>query len=188
MNIKGKKIRLRAIEQEDLELLHKWANDPEINNMIGGWHFPTSKKDQQKWFESFSVSSPNQRFAIDTEELGLIGTANLVDINWKDKNAHHGMLLGDKDIRGKGYAIDTIMSIMRYAFEELGLNRLDGSIIEYNEPSYGVYVKKCGWKDEGVQREWYFRHNKFWDKKIVGVTKKDYTELITNTNYWQDEQ
>ena len=98
-------------------------------------------KDQQKWFESLSVGSLHQRFAIDTEELGLIGTANLVDINWKDKNAHHGMLLGDKDMRGKGYAVDTIMTIMKYAFEELGLNRLDGSIIEYNEPSYGVYVK-----------------------------------------------
>ena len=42
-------------------------------------------KDQQKWFESLSVGSLHQRFAIDTEELGLIGTANLVDINWKDK-------------------------------------------------------------------------------------------------------
>ena len=186
MNIVGKKVLLRSIERNDLELLHKWANDPQINTMIAGWHFPTNMNDQQKWFDTLSVSSLNQRFAIEADDLGLIGTANLVDINWKDKNAFHGMLLGDKDIRGKGYAVDTILTIMRYAFEELGLNRLDGSIIEYNKPSYGVYVKKCGWKEEGVQREWYFRNNRFWDKIIVGVTKGDYLELIKNTKYWEN--
>jgi len=186
MNIVGKKILLRAIEQNDLVLLHKWANDPYINTMIGGWHFPSNLNDQQKWFDSLSVKSFHQRFAIEAPDLGLIGTANLVDINWKDKNAFHGMLLGDKDIRGKGYAVDTIMTIMRYAFEELGLNRLDGSIIEYNEPSYGVYVKKCGWKDEGVLRNWYYRKNRYWDKKIVGITAEDYEDLIKKDNYWND--
>lgn len=101
MNIVGKKVLLRSIERNDLELLHKWANDPYINTMIAGWHFPTNMNDQQKWFDTLSVSSLNQRFAIEADDLGLIGTANLVDINWKDKNAFHGMLLGDKDIRGK---------------------------------------------------------------------------------------
>ncbi len=186
MNILGKKVLLRAIEKEDLPLLHKWANDSYINTMIGGWHFPTNMNDQQKWFESLSVGSLQQRFAIEVPDLGLIGTANLVNINWKDRNAYHGMLLGDKEIRGKGYAADTIMAIMRYSFEELGLNRLDGSIIDYNKASYGVYVNKCGWKEEGIQREWYFRNNQFWNKIIVGVTKNDYFELIRNTNYWDE--
>ena len=186
MNIQGKKIILRAIEKEDLVLLHKWANDPFINTMIGGWHFPSNLNDQLKWFESLSVNSLNQRFAIETEDDGFIGTANLVDINWKDKNAFHGMLLGDKNIRGKGYAVDTIMTLMKYAFEELGLNRLDGSIIEYNEASFGVYVNKCGWKEEGNIKQWYYRKDRFWDKKIVGITKSDYRELIAKNNYWNE--
>lgn len=187
MNIKGKKVLLRAIEMEDLTLLHKWANDPYINSMIGGWHFPTNMIDQKKWFESLNVNSPNQRFSIVTDEEGLIGTANLININWKDKNAHHGMLLGDKDLRGKGYAVDTIMAIMRYSFEELGLNRLDGSIIDYNEASKGVYINKCGWKKEGVAREWYFRNDKFWDKLLVGITKADYNEFMLNNKYWDEK-
>jgi RimJ/RimL family protein N-acetyltransferase len=116
----------------------------------------------------------------------MIGTANLVNINWKDRNAFHGMMLGDKDIRGKGYGTDTIMAIMRYAFEELGLQRLDGSMFEYNAASLAVYIKKCGWKEEGRRRNWYFRQNRFWDKIIVGVTSADYKELLIRTNYWQN--
>jgi RimJ/RimL family protein N-acetyltransferase len=29
MNLIGKNVLLRAIEKEDMPLLHKWANDPE---------------------------------------------------------------------------------------------------------------------------------------------------------------
>ncbi|WP_346883817.1 GNAT family protein, partial [uncultured Algibacter sp.] len=140
MNIKGNKVTLRAIEREDLPLLHKWSNDATINYMLGGWHFPSSQQDQEKWFNSLSLNGTNQRFAIETEELGLIGMANLVDINWKDRNAFHGMLLGNKDVRGKGYGVDTIMTINKYAFEELGLMRMNTTIISYNEVSVGVYV------------------------------------------------
>lgn len=141
MDIRGKKVVLRAIEKEDLSLLHKWSNDPEINYMLGGWHFPSSMQDQEKWYASLSLGNNNQRFAIDTPDLGLIGMANLVDINWKDRNAFHGMLLGDKDMRGKGYGVDTIMAINKYVFEELGFMRMNGSMISYNEASIGVYSK-----------------------------------------------
>ena len=142
MNIKGNKVLLRAIVKEDLPLLQKWSNDPEINYMLGGWHFPSNEVDQEKWFNGLSLNSNNQRFAIETEDLGLIGMANLVDINWKDRNAFHGMLLGDKDMRGKGYGVDTILTINKYAFEELGLMRMDTTIISYNKVSIGVYTKK----------------------------------------------
>jgi RimJ/RimL family protein N-acetyltransferase len=177
MYIKGSHVTLRAIEEKDLKLLNSWANDPEIQRLLGGWHFPTGMEDQKKWLSTLSPSSCHQRFAIDTEDLGLIGTANLVDIDWKNRNAFHGMLLGDKNIRGRGFGIDTVMSIMKYSFEELGLERLDGSIIEYNEASIKLYVEKCGWKIEGIKKNWYFRSNKFWDKIIVGITKDDYLNL-----------
>ena len=118
--------------------------------------------------------------------LDLWQYANLVAIDWKNKNAFHGMLLGDKNIRGKGYGVDTVMAIMKYVFEELGLERLDGSMIAYNEASLKMYIEKCGWKEEGRQRNWYFRKNRYWDKIIVGVTKYDYLELINNNRYWDN--
>ncbi len=184
MAIKGKLVTLRAVEREDLPFLHKWTNDPEILSMIGGWHFPSSMNDQQKWFETLNLNSLNQRYSIDVPGVGLIGSANLVDINWKDRNASHGMTIGDKTARGKGYAVDTIMAIMRFAFEELGLNRLDTTIIAYNDSSLGVYTKKCGWTIEGTQKKWYFRKNRYWDRHIVGITRDEYFELVSKNNYW----
>lgn len=186
MNIKGKKVILKAIEREDLSLLNKWSNDPEINYMLGGWHFPSSSQDQEKWYNNLSFNNNNQRLAIHTEDLGLIGMVNLVGINWKDRRAFTGMLLGDKDMRGKGYGKDTIMAVNKYAFEELGLMRLDGSMISYNEASLKVYIDKCGWIKEGVKKNAYFRKNEWWDEIIVGITRDDYFNFLSQNNYWHD--
>lgn len=185
MNIHGKKIILRAIEEQDLPLLQKWANDPTIQSMLGGWHFPVGEQDQKKWYSGLSFNSSNQRFAIETPDLGLIGTANLVSIDWQNRNAFHGMLLGDKDVRGKGYALDTLMTLMRFAFEEVGLYRLDGDMIEYNVASLKFYLEKGGWKKEGIKEGWYFRNGRRWDKVVVGVTKEDYEEHCKATRYWE---
>lgn len=184
MNIQGRKVHLRSIEFEDLPILNKWANDPEIQMGLGGWHFPTSMADQRKWYDSLSAESRHQRFAIETGELGLIGTANLVDIDWKNGTAFHGLMLGDKEIRGKGYGADAVMALMRYAFEELRLERLDGSMIEYNEASLRLYIGKCGWKEEGRQRNWYFRKGRRWDRILVGITRADHSELLLSNDYW----
>lgn len=185
MNIRGKKVLIRAIEEEDLGLLHKWSNDPDINYMLAGWHFPSSMRDQEEWFSRLSLNSNNQRFSIQTKDGDLIGMVNLVDINWKDRRAHSGMLLGDSNIRGKGYGRDTIMAINRYAFEELGLMRLDGTIINYNDASIAAYTK-CGWNKEGLKKNSNFRKNQWWDEIIIGITKDDYFTMLEQDNYWKD--
>ncbi|MEW6742660.1 MAG: GNAT family protein [Planctomycetota bacterium] len=185
MNIVGKRVILRAIEEQDLPDLHRWANDPEVWYLLAGWHFPSSMRSLVQWWENLPNDSLNQRFAIEAPDAGLIGTANLVDIDWKNNHAFHGMMLGDKEIRGKGYGVDTIMAVMRYAFDELHLERLDGSMIEYNQISLNVYCKKCGWKEEGRMRRWYYRKGQYWDKIIVGITREDYQSLLAENHYWE---
>jgi len=184
MNIRGRNVTIRAIEESDLPALHRWGNDPDLWTLLGGWHFPSSMKETRIWFEQLHNDRLNQRFAVDAPELGLIGTANLVDIDWKNNHAFHGMMLGNVDMRGRGFGLDTIMAMMRYAFEELHFARLDGSMIEYNEASLRTYCGKCGWKVEGRQRNWYFRKGRYWDRIVVGVTSGDYEELIKETRYW----
>lgn len=187
MNVHGKKVILRAIEEEDLPSFHAWGSDPDLWQLLGGWHFPTSKESTRQWFQKIQGDQLNIRLAVSTVEDGVLGLANLLDIDWKNKHAFHGMMLGNPSVRGKGLGKDTVMAIMRYAFEELGLQRLDGSMIEFNAASTALYCGKCGWKEEGRQRNWYYRRNRFWDKIMVGVTREDYFRLIEGNHYWDGE-
>ncbi|KKN12679.1 hypothetical protein LCGC14_1014060 [marine sediment metagenome] len=184
MNIEGKTIILRAIEEDDLEILHRWANDPKTQDMIGNLHFPSSMDFHKMWFQNLKSDQLNQRFAIEAPDVGIIGISSIIQIDWRNNHAWHGIMLGDANIRGKGYGIDSVMATMRYAFDELHLERLDGSIIEYNTISFSFY-SKLGWKEEGRRRNYYFRRGRYWDQIVVGITKQDYYELIKHNKYWE---
>ena len=184
MHVKGKITTLRAIEEDDLDKFHAWGNDPDLWHLLGGWHFPTSRASAKAWHENQRSDQSNVRLAIATADHGVVGLANLLDIDWKNRHAFHGMMLGDPDVRGQGIGLDTVNAIMRYAFDELGLERLDGSMIEFNQASVALYCGKCGWREEGRQRKWYFRAGRYWDRIMVGVTRDDYEDLIKRTNYW----
>lgn len=185
MNIKGKIVTLRAPEIRDIDKLNEWSNDPDIWNMLGGWHFPFSSRSTEDWIRSRKDGNLTDHvFCIDTPHDGLIGTANLVSIDWKNKNAFHGMMIGKSNLKGKGYALDALLSIMRYAFMELGMNRLDGDMISYNERSINFYLNKGGWKKEGVRKDWFYRNGTFHDKVIVGIKKDDYINFSNENKYW----
>lgn len=185
MSILGRRVALRAVEEADLPLLHRWANDSEIWSHLGGWRFPSSYASLQTWHARLGADALSHRWVIEARDSGaVIGTANLVDLDWKNRNAFHGMMLGPLDLRGKGYGRDTVMAVMRHAFDELQLERLDGDIIENNAPSHRLYVGRCGWREEGRRRRWHFRGGRWWDKILVGVTRQDYADLMAADDYW----
>lgn len=171
MNFRTKRLLLRAIEREDLPQLHAWANDPEIQYNLGGWHFPTSARDQERWIESLHCQSTDQRFAVQRSDGLLLGTANLVSIDWKNRTAFEGLML-DPAYHRMGFGTEIVIALMDYAFNELGLVRLDTDIIEYNEASLALH-QRCGWVVEGRKQKAYFRKGKHWDKVILGVTRED---------------
>lgn len=186
MNIKGKKVTLRAMTRDDMQLICDMFNDPELEDVVVGWAFPLSIEQQNRWFDNnLSSNGLNHRFIIETEEDGAIGISTLTEIDWKNRTAMHGIKLANKQFRTKGIGTDTVMATMRYAFDELGLHRLDGGWFESNEASKRLYTK-CGWKEEGVRRECVFKHGVWRDLTTVGILESDYRKLIEETRYWDN--
>lgn len=184
MNICGRVVVLRALEPSDMEALRGFHNDPDIARLIMGWSFPISSVEQQRWYERTITDQFNKRFAIDTPGHGFIGISTLTNIDVKYRSAFHGIMIGARDIQGRGYGTDAVMATMRYAFEELGLERLDGEIVEFNEPSRRLYVDKCGWMIEGRRRRSVFRNGEWYDSMTVGILRDDYIRLVNRNGYW----
>lgn len=185
MNIIGKRIIFRAIEEKDASLMQTWANDPSIQRMLGGWHFPVGIKDQMSWISLLKCNSVNQKYVIELIDTNIIiGYTNLVSIDWKNRSAYTGLLIGDGNYRGKGLGVESVMTMMRYAFDELGLQNLDTEIIENNFLSLKTYVDNCGWIIQGTKKGWYFRNGKRWNKIILGINNNEYRELIKINKYW----
>jgi RimJ/RimL family protein N-acetyltransferase len=184
MNIRGRVITLRALEPSDMEMLRGFHNDPDIGRLVMGWSFPISSAEQQRWYERTIGDPLNKRFGIDAPEHGFIGISTLTNIDLKYRSAFHGIMIGAKNLQGRGFGKDAVMATMRYAFEELGLERLDGEIVEFNEPSRRLYVDRCGWTAEGRRRRSVFRNNQWYDSLIVGILRDEYLQLVSDTGYW----
>lgn len=184
MNLYGKKVTLRAVEEEDLEMLRELSNSPDFENMIVGWSFPISKKEQLEWFQSSKNGLERLRYTIETPEDGAIGMIGLKDIDWKNGNADGlGMRIAKKEIRTKGLATDAWMTLLKYAFEELRLNRVNGSALEYNLASRRV-CEKVGFKVEGIKRSAVYKKGMYHNLIMLGVLKADYFELVRKNGYW----
>ena len=178
MNLKGNKVLLRAVEQEDMDFLRNMINDENMEHNVIGWSFPISKYEQEKWFESQIQNKNNVRFIIEAEGQA-IGLATLTNIDWKNRKACHGIKLFSDDIKGKGYGTDTVITIMKYAFEELQLNKIYSTILEENEISRKLY-RKCGWTEEGCLRKSIFKNNKYNNEIFVGILREEYESKKEN--------
>lgn len=176
MNIYGEKVMLRAMEPEDMEMLREIINDPEIEQMVVGWSFPVSRYAQQKWYEQAVNDPNNQRYIIETLDTHeAIGLVTMTNIDWKNRCATTGFKLKKDAPKRKGYATDAMMALSWYAFEQLGLNRTEGSRIVYNEASAGT-AEKTGGRVEGVRRQAIYKNGQYYDELYVGRLREDYFE------------
>lgn len=186
MILKGKKVILRAIEEEDLELLREIVNDPETERLVCGWSFPVSKYQQEKWFEAIMKDTENARFTIQTDEDGAVGFASIMDINWRNRTCFPGIKLASREFTAKGIGYDAMMTLMRYIFDELQLNHIEGKIIDYNVKSKRLFLEKLGWKQEGLKRKYIFNNGRYHDLIICSILMEEYRDLVQRTNYWSE--
>ena len=175
MSIDGEKIFLRAMEPEDMEMLRDMINDSDVSNMVVGWSFPVSKKEQMDWYGR-AVSSQDKRFIVCTKEnKKAVGLVTLTDIDLVNHTAFHGIKLHPSCPKGKGIGTDAVMTLMEYAFNQINLNRLEGEWFLYNKASICLY-EKCGWHQEGIKRKAVFRNGKYHDLAIAGILKDEFLE------------
>jgi RimJ/RimL family protein N-acetyltransferase len=170
----GRKVTLRAIERADLEILARFHNDPEVASSIE-FAWPLSMASQERFFERVDRDERSKRLVVEARGEGVIGYTGLWGIDWINRRATNGIIIGRRDLQRRGYAKDTLMTIARVAFDELGLHRLDAEVFAFNEASLRLYVG-VGWREEGRRREHIYRQGRFWDSVLVGILATEYRE------------
>ena len=173
MNLYGEKVILRAIEKQDLPYLKKLMNDPENEKFVVGWSIPVSDSGQEEWFAKINKSNSTIRFAIELDKE-FVGTCILSNIDWKNRNLGINIKILS-EYKGRGIGKDTIITSIKYAFEELNMNRIEANILEYNVPSISLF-EKCGFKKEGCKRKKIFKNNIYIDLLEYSILKDEYEE------------
>lgn len=95
----------------------------------------------------------------------LIGKIKLSNIVYGIlRNAFVGYSI-DKEHQGKGYMKEALNTVCSYAFEEMGLHRLEASTLMENSKSQGV-LKACGFNELGISEKYLYINGEWRDHKI----------------------
>lgn len=73
---------------------------------------------------------------------------------------------------GKGYATAAVSAVLSHAFDQLALNRVEAAVQPGNEPSLRL-LARCGFKQEGVARDYLFINGAWRDHLLYAATARD---------------
>jgi diamine N-acetyltransferase len=172
MTIPGKRIRLRAIERSDIPTFVRWFNDPEVTKHLG-LYLPMSQAQEERWFERHLQDEKRHIFGIETVDGKLIGNIGLEDVNWKDRSAELGIVIGEKDYWDKGYGTEAVTTLLGFAFRQMNLHRVYLRVFEDNPRAKRSY-EKCGFQLEGRLRESSFSDGRYRDEWIMGILRDEF--------------
>ena len=174
--LEGRLIRLRPREMSDLERNLEWFNNPEVTYFIST-RYPISREQEEEWMRSNLASSFEYvRLAIETRDGRHIGNLDLRGATAESRSAELGITIGDKECWNQGYGADAIITLLRFAFQEMNLNRVWLRVFEYNERAIACY-QKCGFREEGRLRQDFFRHGRYWDALIMGILREEFESV-----------
>jgi RimJ/RimL family protein N-acetyltransferase len=175
---RGEKVQLAAVQREYLPKYVEWLNDWEVAQfLMPGILAPFNLDDEIEWYENRHKKEGNYLFAILTlAENKLIGNCGLHKVDLKNRSAIFGILIGEKDYWGKGYGTDATRTLIRFGFEELGLNRVELEVYDFNPRAIRAY-EKAGFRRDGVHRQGLYRMGQFHDEIIMSILREEWDVL-----------
>lgn len=153
---------LRPWDTRDIDVLPEIANDRRIwRNVRDTFPQPYERAHAEAWVARCQGGGVPHSFAIEFEgrAAGGIGVHPFDDVY--RKSAELGYWLGAVHW-GRGLATEAVQAITKYGFEDLGLERIQANVYEWNEASSRVLVK-AGFDFEGRMRRHAFKDGQFVD-------------------------
>ena len=166
MLFEGRLCCLRAVEPTDVDVMYVWENDTSMWR-VSASTAPSSHHALAELVESmrYDIYAARQlRLIIQCCESGeAIGAVDLYDFDPQNLNAGIGILIYDKEQRGRGYATEALQMVERYAREVLHLHQLWCCVGADNGASIALFVA-AGFEQIGIKREWRRVGNGFEDE------------------------
>ncbi len=174
--IYGERIRLRAVEREDVKKFCVWVNDPEVTRHLT-LYLPMSTVDEEHWFDSLGKRDPNEKPLVieirDGDGWKMIGNCGVFGIDPISRLGELGIMIGEKDEWNKGYGTETMSLLLRHCFETLNLNRVYLHVYAENLRGKRAY-EKAGFVEEGRLREAVYKRGKYDDVIVMSVLRSEW--------------
>ena len=169
--LRGEKVTLRPARENDAERFVRWFADTEVTRFLAR-RMAISLEQEKEFLKNIGESKDDVWWVIEADG-NAIGATGIHRINWLDANGTTGIMIGEKDCWGKGYATEAMQLRTRYAFRELNLHKLLTEVDTENEASKKA-LERNGYRTVGTRREQSFREGKWRDRWLGEVLRDDW--------------
>lgn len=181
--IVGKRLYLRPVEEGDLDRYYRWMNDRDVTRTILR-HLPMPRGAQEAWVKQRSTEPPTTDFVFAVvlrEGDEHIGTVGIHRVDWIDRTASMGWVIGAKEYWRRGYGFEAVMLALHYAFTGLNLRKVTSATLAMNIASNRIH-EKCGYREVGRRREQFFRDGAYYDEILFELFAEDFARV------WEEQK
>lgn len=170
----GEKVVLREYRAEDLSAIRAWVNDKEVTRYLGSAYrrVQTWEQTEEMLSRRLNGETGGEAFVIGEKQTGkYLGQCDLMMIDSVARKAEMAVVLM-KDQQGKGYALESVALLLKYAFEEMNLERVWLKCAEKNERAVKLY-ERAGFQKEGILRRDLYIDGEYVNTVVMGKLKSD---------------
>jgi RimJ/RimL family protein N-acetyltransferase len=176
MIIETDRLILRQWNMNDIADMVEGLNNINVTKWLAGAPYPYTEKDAEDFVKK-TIDNNLYNFAIVLKsENKVIGGTQLTNISLANGTAGGGIWINE-NYQGYGYGTEAFGARIKYAFEVLGLRRLENGYFKENEKSHKMQLR-FGYKDEGIRRKRFVSKatGKIEDEYITGLLKEEWID------------
>ena len=138
-----RRLVLRRLTVEDADAMFAYLKDPRLTEFVSWEHHASIERTvlYLMTVEAAYRDAGLLEWGVTTRRGGrLVGTCGFARVDLDHARAEIGYTIGRR-FQGRGYATEAAAEVMRYGFEELGLNRIEAQCAVGNVASERVLAK-----------------------------------------------
>lgn len=173
--IETPRLVLRHLDDADVPALYDIFRDPEVTRY---WSWPAYRHPAQaaalldEIDELFDERTLFQWGVARREDDLVVGTVTLFQVEPENRRGEVGFALG-RAAWGHGYMREALAALFDFAFDTLGLHRLEADVDPRNDRSLAV-LERHGFRREGLLRERHFVAGEIQDSVMLGLLAREW--------------
>ncbi|HWV25084.1 MAG TPA: GNAT family protein [Thermomicrobiales bacterium] len=176
ITVQGEKIALGPIRRDLIPLYHAWINGLETTRFLRSW--PLTLDEEIAWFERAVKDDRMAPFTIyELPDFRPVGNVDLHRIDIQNRTAELGILIGEKDARGRGLGTEAVRLACDYGFNVLELHSIMLLTFGWNIAGQKAYAK-AGFQEFGRRREARYFAGRYWDDIYYDLLREDFESPV----------
>lgn len=166
--------------RDDLQLLHRWLNDPEVMQYWDGRDHPATFDRVEARFRRSIDGSDREavRYMIEADgvegaEPRCVGMVQYGRVQPRAKNTQIDLLIGEPSFRDTGFGAEAVRVLLAHLFVSLKVHRVWFTVRVPNERAMRG-AERAGFTREGVLREHDHLEGQFVDVVVYGMLRSEW--------------